>query len=99
MTTKSASKIALINELNLIIEQRKANEKREKMIKDELRQIMGDDLTLVCEQFVVIRSNRSRKDLDKAAIVQDYGLDFIEKYSKTSTYEIMEVKTTMAKAL
>lgn len=94
MNTKSQEKIDLVSKLNAIIETRKILEKDEKALKEKIRSLMGEESTLTAGDLVVIRSIRNRKDLDKDAIMHDLGNEFFTKYSKTSQYEVMEVKRT-----
>lgn len=92
MKTQSENKVTLVKKLHALIETRKIAEKEEKEIKAELKMIMGDDSTLEAGGLIVLRSERSRKDLDKDQLSEDMGQEFIAKYTKVSHYEIMEVK-------
>lgn len=94
MNTKSQEKIDLVSKLNVIIETRKILEKDEKALKEKIRLLMGEESTLIAGDLVVLRSIRTRKDLDKVAIMHDLGNDFFNKYNKSSQFEVMEVKRT-----
>ncbi len=92
MKTTSASIISKVNELALIIEERKRLDKFEKLIKADLKEIMGDDATLDAGNWLVLISARSRKDFDKDAIMHDMGPEWVMAHQKTVSYEIVEVK-------
>lgn len=94
MNTKSQEKIDLVSKLNVIIETRKILEKDEKALKEKIRLLMGEESTLIAGDLVVLRSIRTRKDLDKVAIMHDLGNDFFNKYNKSSQFEVMEIKRT-----
>jgi len=90
--TTSSYTIELVQTLVSLIEQRKESEKLERMLKDQIREIMGRELILEAGKFCVTISERTRRDLDKEAISHDMGQDFLAKYTKHSAYEIIEVK-------
>lgn len=94
MKTTSENKIEKVQALFAIIEQRKELEKAEKELKKEIRELMGDALLLEAGALAVVVSERSRRDIDKEAIAADHGVDFLAQYTKTTSFEIMEVKKT-----
>lgn len=91
-TTKSGI-IDMVKQLNQVIEVRKANEKIEKELKAVLKEYMGEDATLEAGPYMVLVESRSRNDLDKNALIEAFGLEIITKYSKTSTYDILTIKS------
>lgn len=91
MRTQSKTKTGLVAELAEIIRLRKEFEKREKELKDQVKSLMGTDLMLETEGFIVLLKDRHRKDLDKTAIMHDLGKAFFERYEKETIYQIMEV--------
>lgn len=93
MKTQKAAVISMVAQLFEIIENRKAAEKVEKELKEVLKGIMGEDATLEAGEFMVLLESRVRSDLDKKAILENEGPDFIAKYSKTTEYEILSVKS------
>lgn len=92
MRTTNKDTLNLVQELATLCEVRKAAEKREKIIKEELREIMGNELLLEAGSFCVICESRNRLDLNKDALMHDLGREFIEKYSKRVSYETMIVR-------
>lgn len=98
MKTTSQATINAVAELFAIIEQRKALEKAEKALKSDIKAVMGSALNLDAGLYAVIISERSRSDLDKTALEHDMGHDFIVKYSKRTSYEILEVKPAKRQA-
>ncbi len=93
MKTTKAAVISMVSQLFEIIENRKAQDKIERELKEVLKGIMGSDATLEAGGFMVLLETRGRSDLDKKAILENEGLKFIEKYSKHSEYEILTVKS------
>jgi uncharacterized protein (UPF0335 family) len=95
MRTESQSTITLVMRLNQVIEQRKALEKQEKDLKSQVKEVMGMNATLEAGDFMVFVEDRTRSDLDKAALAQDFGTEVLAKYMKSSHYEILTVKSTV----
>lgn len=75
------------------IESRKSLEKQEKLLKAEVRRHFpaGSEL-LDCPSAVAIIDSRSRTDLDRAAILRDFGQGFFDKYGKVTEYETLTAK-------
>lgn len=97
MKTLSLEKLKLVTSLALVIERRKSIEKEEKALKDQVKEIMGDSAVLEAGNYCVMISTRNRKDLDKDAIMHDFGFEFFKKYEKLSSYEVLEVKSALRK--
>lgn len=93
MITQSQQWIDKVQALAFTIEQRKQLEKAEAQMKKELKEFMGSDALLDAGNFFVTISSRSRKDLDKEALSHDYGPEILIKYSKVTSYEILDVKS------
>lgn len=94
MKTQSSKTIKLVDQLAELIETRKTAEKLEKELKAQIKAIMGDDATLEAGDWMVLIETRNRSDLDKASIAHDHGVEFVNKYSKRTEYEILSVKQT-----
>ena len=91
MKTTSLVTIATVVQLAQTIEARKAIEKAEKSLKDKIKEVMGDNLLLEAGNYAVAIKERSRRDLDKDALSHDMGVEFINKYTKVTSYDVMEV--------
>lgn len=94
MKTQSIAKTGMVAELAEVIRLRKEFEKREKELKDQVKSYMGSNLFLEAEGFMVILKDRSRRDLDKDAIMHDLGVQFFKDYERETTYQIMEVSAS-----
>lgn len=92
MKTQSLATIGLVKELAQILGAIKNLEAREKELKEKLKNLMGQSLILEAGNYSVIRDVRNRKDLDRVALEHDMGHEFVEKYSKRSSYECMSVR-------
>lgn len=92
MKTTKASIINMVSQLASIIELRKAQEKAEKEIKTALKDFMGNEAVLDAGYFCVVIESRSRTDLDRKALTIELGTEFLEKFTKSTTYEILTVK-------
>lgn len=92
MTTTSETKIDLVKKLYQVIQERKQLEQTEKALKEEVRVVMGDQVELVADDVVVTREEASRESIDKEALVEEMGKDFVAKFTKVSTFEKMQVK-------
>lgn len=75
------------------IESRKSLEKQEKLLKAEVRSHfpVGAEV-LDCPSAMAILDHRSRTDLDRAAILRDFGQGFFDKYGKVTEYETLTAK-------
>jgi hypothetical protein len=92
MKTESKGMIDAVNQLYQAIEQRKAAEKVEKELKGVIKEFMGKDTMLSAGGYIVIVEDRVRTDLDRKALTIELGTEFLEKFTKTSHYDIMSVK-------
>jgi len=99
MKTQSAAKVELVAKLAALIEERRRVESMEKELKALVREMMGEALVLEAGEFCVTISERNRRDLDKDAIMHDLGQDFIAKYTKITTYDVMDVKASKRQAV
>lgn len=95
MKTMSIKMVALVAELAHINESRKALEKQEKGIKDEIKSFMGSESLLEAGNYCVLLEQRTRSDLNKDALLHDLGREFIDKYSKKTSYEILSIKSLL----
>lgn len=76
-----------------VIEARKSAEKQEKTLKAEVRRHFPEGSEVLdCASAVAIVSQRSRTDLDRAAIERDFGQGFFDKYARQTDYETLTVK-------
>jgi hypothetical protein len=84
---------ALVLLLVETIEARKCAEKQEKMLKAEVRRCVPEGAKLLdLSASLVLIDTRERCDLDREAIIRDFGQSFIEKYGKRTTYEVMTAR-------
>ena len=90
-TTVQKETIEKAKRLAVLIESRKTAEKEEKELKEFFKQTIGADGSLQVGDWLVIVSEKSRTDLDKKALVVEYG-DKIKAFEKTTTYSMVEVK-------
>lgn len=75
------------------IESRKSIEKQEKLLKGEVRRHFAEGSELLdCPSAMAILDHRSRTDLDRAAILRDFGQGFFDKYGKVTSYETLTAK-------
>lgn len=88
---RSQDKIDLVIKLQSIISQRKSLELQEKGLKEEVKELMGEDSELRADYLLVMRREVSRTDLDKEKIKEVLGED-LEKFQKTTTYETLTIK-------
>lgn len=93
MKTTQLAVISMVHQLNECIENRKANEKVEKELKAVLKELMGTDMTLEAGDLMVVVEERSRTDVDKKALLAIVGPDVVAQCSKSTTYDIISIKT------
>ena len=93
MKTVNANNIELATSLLNTIELRKELEKKEKELKDQVRLIMGENKFMEAGEVIILLDERERTDLDKKTLKLDFGAELIEKYEKTSTFIVMNVRT------
>ncbi len=92
MKTSNKEKIDLVKHLMFIQDTRKAAEKVEKEIKDQLREIMGEDMILEADGLIVLRKECTRSSIDRDLLLGDMGPHFVLKYTQTSEYETLTVQ-------
>ncbi len=92
MKTVQKGIINMVQQLNDIIELRKAQEKIEKELKATLKEFMGTDSMLEAGSFIVLVEDRVRTDLDRKALTVELGLEFMDKFTKISHYDILTIK-------
>lgn len=97
MKTSSSMKIQLVARLNEVIEMRRALEKEEAVLKSEIKGMMKDVNVMEAGHFMVLLSERTRKDLDKQMLAHDFGAEFFNKYERPTTYQILEIKPVARK--
>lgn len=91
--TSPADLDSLVVLLAETIESRKSIEKQEKLLKGEVRRHFPEGSQLLdCPSAVAIVDSRSRTDLDRAAILRDFGQGFFDKYGKVTSYETLTAK-------
>ncbi len=74
-------------------ESRKSAEKHEKALKAELkRHFAPGTVVLDLTSVIAMIDKRGRTDLDKDALLRDFGQDFLDKYAKRTEYEMLTVK-------
>lgn len=92
MKTYDPDVIAMVKNLAMLSQARKDAEQSEKELKERIKRKMGSELVLEAGGWVVVISQRTRKDLDKEAISHDHGMDFLKQYTKNTTYDVLELK-------
>lgn len=91
MKTVAKSNIELAENLFKVIEARKELEKRETELKEQVKELMGDESILEAGSIFISFDERSRTDLDKKKMQQDLGLELLKQFEKTSTFRVMQV--------
>ena len=94
MKTNSEKSIQLVKLYYLTCQKRKELEKLESQTKELIREVMGEDATLIAGDYVVIREVRTRTDLDKKALEIELGSK-LKEFQKVSQYETMTVKLSV----
>lgn len=91
--TDSADLNALALLLVEVNEQRKSLEKQEKALKAEVKRHFADGSKILdLADVLVILDSSKTSSLDRDALVRDFGVDVIEKYTKTTHYDKVLVK-------
>jgi hypothetical protein len=89
MKTASKKKIETVTLLREVLDQKKELAAKEKQLKEMIKEFMGDCNMLEAGEWVVFRTTRTRKDIDKELLATIID---IKEVQKTSSYEILEVK-------
>ncbi|NIQ15679.1 MAG: hypothetical protein GTO02_15150 [Candidatus Dadabacteria bacterium] len=76
----------------IIVERRKL-EKEEKELKDFFKREIGDNEGLKAGNVQIIRQEKSRTDLDKNALKDKLGNDFLKGFEKVTQYFQLNVLT------
>lgn len=90
-TIRSESIISLTAKYEETKAMQKTLEESLKTMRESLLAAMGDEATAKAGEYLLLRSERTRTDLDKKALLQALGAD-LAQYEKKSSYEILEVK-------
>jgi bifunctional ADP-heptose synthase (sugar kinase/adenylyltransferase) len=90
-TTQKAETISKAQQLSELIEKRKELEKVEKEIKEFFKAIIGNEGVLLAGDYMILISERSRKDVDKKSLAAELGERY-SQFEKESSYQIVEVK-------
>ena len=91
MKTVAKSNIELAENLFKVIEARKELEKRETELKEQVKELMGEESILEAGSIFISFDERSRTDLDKKKMQQELGLELLKQFEKTSTFRVMQV--------
>ena len=93
---QTQSKKHLENAAKLIslIEKRKKIEKEEKELKSHFKAHMNEigELNLKAGNIMINLTDVIKTSLDKKALINDHGEDFVKKYENQTEYQKMEVK-------
>lgn len=65
--------------------------KEQDKIRAEIIAQMNESVESVGD-FVVILSECERSSIDKTALIEDHGVDFVSEYTKITSYKKLEVK-------
>ena len=90
-TIRSESIISLTAQYEETKAIQKSIEESLKTMRESLLAAMGDEASAKAGEYLLLRSERIRTDLDKKALLQALGSD-LAQYEKKSSYEILEVK-------
>lgn len=82
----------IVSRLYTLNETKRLMEREIDILKTGLRDLMGESAVLSTGDYVVVRTQRSRKDLNKVALEHDLGPSVYLKYLRVSVYEAMEIK-------
>lgn len=84
---------ALARVLYDVVESRKLNEVHEKTFKKELRRFIPEGkLILDLATTLITVDKRTRRDLDRERMMEDMGMEFMERYQTKCEYEILTVR-------
>lgn len=91
MRTIAKSNVELAESLFKTIELRKELEKREAELKEQVKELMGEETILEAGPIFISFDERLRTDLDKKKMQQELGLELLKQFEKTSTFRVMQV--------
>jgi predicted phage-related endonuclease len=83
--------VETVKEFQAIKKQMSEMEATMKELRASLKEALGDESSALVGEFLVLVSERTRKDVDKDALQKELG-DAFDKFLKVSSYEILEVK-------
>lgn len=89
--TKSKAIIEKAEAFHALVEKRREIEKAEKLLRDYLRNEIGEDGALSAGNFVILLETRNRTDIDKKLLVEKLGSS-VERFYKRSSYQIVNIK-------
>lgn len=78
--------------LYAVIGYRRETEKIEKDLKEWIKGIMGEDMRIIIGDFLVTRKEAERRDLDKEALKERLGPEYVN-YEKLTVYEVLNLET------
>lgn len=92
-TTENKTIVALVERLSNVLEKKKALELEEKEMKDAIKDILkGFEVNILgAGEYVVVLSDRTRRDVDKQKVKELLGDKYSEVEKKTE-YQTLEVK-------
>jgi predicted phage-related endonuclease len=68
-------------------------EKQSKEARTAIVEAMGEDTLLNTGGYFAVLTECTRQSLDKKRLIADQGQDFVNEYSKTTSYKKLEVKS------
>ena len=74
------------------IEKRKELEKLEKDLKGEFKILMAESAVLKVGDYILTLTDKIRSSLDKKALIEKCGKDFVNAFEKVSSYKQFDIK-------
>jgi hypothetical protein len=84
--------MVLLQNLWAIREEKKLLAKREERIKEDVKNLMQNEKAIQAGNLICLRSEKSRKDIDKKKLMLILDDEQIEEITKETTYEVLEIK-------
>lgn len=91
-TTKSESKIEIIERLKKILDKKAKMAKEEKELKAMVYEFLGDEEVLKAGEYTVISNTVKRTDLDKKSLLVFLGEEKIKEFQKQTSYKTLKIK-------
>lgn len=91
---KTKSEINKAQDLFSLIELRKETEKREKILKDHFRILMGNEElnNVLVGNFLITLDERKTTSIDREMLKKELGEERAKEFERETVYEILSVK-------
>lgn len=90
-TSKSKKIEKLLKDYAAHSEVMREMQKQQKELRQEIINQMRES-ALICGDYIAVLSDCTRSAIDKNKLKEDFGQDFIDKYTVVSEYQKLEVK-------